>query len=54
MTLALHARGVFWPYAWAPVINNLVFVSVLLSFRAAFGSADGLEASACSAGGSAS
>ncbi len=42
----LNARGVFWPFAWAPVINNLVFVSVLLGFRAAFGSADGLPASA--------
>lgn len=40
----LNARGVFWPYAWAPVINNLVFVSVLLGFRVAFGSADGLAA----------
>ena len=40
----LNARGLFWPYAWAPVVNNLVFVSVLLSFRAAFGSAEGLPA----------
>jgi len=40
----LNARGVFWPYAWAPVVNNLVFVSVLLGFRFAFGSADGLLA----------
>ena len=40
----LNARGVFWAYAWAPVVNNLVFLSVLLSFRGAFGSADGLMA----------
>jgi len=34
----LNARGVFWPYAWAPVINNLVFATVLLIFRGVFGS----------------
>src|SRR5699024_11836038 len=40
----LNARGVFWASAWAPVVHNLVFLSVLLSFRFAFGSAEGLAA----------
>ena len=39
-----NARGVFWPYAWAPVVNNVVFAAVLVAFRLAFGSADGLAA----------
>lgn len=42
----LNARGVFWPYAWAPVVNNVVFIGVLLGFQAAFGVAAGLDASA--------
>ena len=39
----LNARGVFWPYAWAPVINNLVLAGVLIAFRIAFGVAAGKE-----------
>jgi len=39
-----NARGVFWPYAWAPVVNNVVFAAVLIAFRIAFGSAAGLPA----------
>lgn len=33
----LNARGVFGPYAWAPVINNVVAIAGLLLFAALFG-----------------
>ena len=33
----LNARKVFGPYTWAPVVNNLVMVTVLVVFAAAFG-----------------
>ena len=46
----MNARGVFWPYAWAPVVNNLVLAAVLLSFRLAFGTMDGQDPSAWTAG----
>jgi len=46
----LNARGRFWAYAWAPIVNNLVFVAVLLTFRFAFGSAAELAASEWSPG----
>ena len=38
----LNARGVFGPYTWAPVANNLVMIAVLLIFAAVFGNAGGL------------
>jgi len=41
----LNARGVFWPYAWAPVVNNLVLAGVLVAFRTAFGIVDEQKAS---------
>ena len=37
MSEVLNARGKFWPYAWTPVVNNVVLAAVLVSFRAAFG-----------------
>lgn len=33
----LNAKGQFWPYAWTPVVNNVVLAAVLISFRVAFG-----------------
>ncbi len=42
----LNAQGRFWPYAWAPVINNLVLAAVLIGFHLGFGSAAGIDASA--------
>ncbi|MBO9579216.1 MAG: hypothetical protein J7480_10685, partial [Microbacteriaceae bacterium] len=33
----LNAKGKFWPYAWTPVVNNVVLAAVLISFRTAFG-----------------
>jgi len=33
----LNAKGRFWPYAWTPVVNNVVLAAVLISFRVAFG-----------------
>ncbi|QEO09034.1 murein biosynthesis integral membrane protein MurJ [Protaetiibacter larvae] len=33
----LNARGVFGPFTWAPVVNNLVMIVSLLSFGAIFG-----------------
>ncbi len=38
----LNARGVFGPYAWAPVANNLVMIAVLVVFGAVFGNVAGL------------
>lgn len=39
----LNARGRFWPFAWAPVVNNVVFAAVLLTFQGVFGSAEGVD-----------
>ena len=36
----LNARKVFGPFTWAPVVNNLVFISGLLAFGALFGPRD--------------
>ncbi|MEV7974148.1 lipid II flippase MurJ [Cellulomonas sp. NPDC089187] len=36
----LNARGSFGPYMWAPVVNNLVFISGILVFSRMFGSVD--------------
>jgi putative peptidoglycan lipid II flippase len=33
----LNARGVFGPWAWAPVVNNVVAIGSLLAFGALFG-----------------
>lgn len=33
----LNARRVFGPYTWAPVVNNLVMISVLVVFASVFG-----------------
>ncbi len=33
----LNARKVFGPYTWAPVVNNLVMIAVLVTFALAFG-----------------
>lgn len=33
----LNARGVFGPYAWAPVLNNAVMIGTLVLFAALFG-----------------
>ena len=33
----LNARKVFGPYTWAPVVNNLVMIAVLITFAVAFG-----------------
>ena len=33
----LNARGVFGPFTWAPVLNNVVVIVALLSFAALFG-----------------
>jgi len=33
----LNAKGRFWPYAWTPVVNNVVLAAVLIGFRVAFG-----------------
>lgn len=36
----LNARGVFGPYAWAPVLNNVVMIGALVLFGALFGTGD--------------
>ncbi|WP_263118367.1 lipid II flippase MurJ [Cellulomonas sp. RIT-PI-Y] len=36
----LNARGSFGPYMWAPVVNNLVFISGILLFSRLFGSVE--------------
>lgn len=33
----LNARGIFGPFTWAPVVNNVIVIGVLLSFVALFG-----------------
>lgn len=33
----LNARGVFGPFTWAPVVNNVVVIATLLVFASAFG-----------------
>ena len=33
----LNARGVFGPYAWAPVLNNVVMIGTLVLFMALYG-----------------
>lgn len=35
----LNARGVFGPFAWAPVLNNVVAISGIITFIVIFGSA---------------
>jgi len=35
----LNARNVFGPYTWAPVVNNLVMIGVLVLFATLFGAA---------------
>ena len=35
----LNARGVFGPYAWAPVLNNVVMIGTLALFIAVYGGA---------------
>lgn len=35
----LNARGVFGPYAWAPVLNNVVMIATLGVFAAVYGGA---------------
>ncbi|OJX64149.1 MAG: hypothetical protein BGO95_02360 [Micrococcales bacterium 73-13] len=42
----LNAKGRFWPYAWTPVVNNLVLAAVLIGFRTAFGEVAARPASA--------
>jgi putative peptidoglycan lipid II flippase len=42
----LNAKGKFWPYAWTPVVNNVVLAAVLIGFRVTFGEVDDLAASA--------
>jgi len=37
----LNSRGVFGPMMWAPIANNLVAITVLSTYLAAFGSSDG-------------
>jgi putative peptidoglycan lipid II flippase len=39
----LNARGVFGPMMWAPIANNLVAISMLGTYLAAFGSSDDLD-----------
>lgn len=36
----LNARGSFGPYMWAPVVNNLVFITGILVFHQMFGGVD--------------
>ena len=38
----LNARGVFGPYTWAPVVNNLVMITGLVAFLLLFGGVEGL------------
>lgn len=38
----LNARGVFGPYTWAPVVNNLVMITGLVVFLLVFGGVEGL------------
>lgn len=40
----LNAKGVFGPYTWAPVVNNVVAIAGLLAFLAAFGDEAGRQA----------
>lgn len=40
----LNARKVFGPFTWAPVVNNIVFISGLLAFGALFGPRDTADA----------
>lgn len=42
----LNAKGRFWPYAWTPVVNNVVLAAVLIGFRVAFGEVASQPASA--------
>lgn len=42
----LNARGVFGPYAWAPVLNNVVMIGTLVLFFALFGADPGHQAAA--------
>jgi len=42
----LNAKGRFWPYAWTPVVNNVVLAAVLIGFRIAFGEVASRPASA--------
>jgi len=38
----LNARGVFGPYTWAPVVNNLVMIAGLVVFLLVFGGVEGV------------
>ncbi|MGO1833153.1 MAG: murein biosynthesis integral membrane protein MurJ [Actinomycetaceae bacterium] len=40
----LNARGIFGPYTWAPVLNNVVAIAGLLLFISMFGSAADMTA----------
>lgn len=46
----LNAKGRFWPYAWTPVVNNVVLAAVLVGFRVAFGEVATKPASAWTPG----
>ena len=39
----LNARGVFGPFTWAPVLNNIVAIGGLIAFIALFGGSDSHE-----------
>lgn len=42
----LNARGIFGPYAWAPVLNNVVMIGTLVLFMAVYGTAPAHDAAA--------
>jgi putative peptidoglycan lipid II flippase len=46
----LNARGLFGPFTWAPVINNVVAIAGLLGFSALFGSRNVTDAAAWTPG----
>lgn len=46
----LNARGLFGPYAWAPVANNVVVVTMLVVFRSVFGDVAGVAPQAWTPG----
>ncbi|MCU1578857.1 MAG: murJ [Rhodoglobus sp.] len=40
----LNARGLFGPFTWAPVLNNVIAIAGLVAFLVLFGPADRLDA----------
>lgn len=42
----LNARGLFGPFTWAPVLNNIIAIAGLVAFLLLFGPADRVDAAA--------